>query len=227
MRKNIKISIPLPCNENWDSMGNTEKGKFCKSCQKEVIDFTTMSDVEICNYIRFHKKPFCGSFDRSQLNRPIVTSSKSRNFNFKKIAASIIAILSFKLSSSQSTNYTKPYQFASPPKKVSDAKMEINSPQEYIITGTVSAMLIDSMELSRVVITIGNEKQQYYPDNTGRYKIILNESDIKEYTVISFFHPGLLKQVRTIHRTNFPAQVSVRLEYPTRFRLTGLPALEN
>lgn len=72
MRKHIQLNIPQPCHENWDSMEPAEKGKFCGSCQKEVIDFATMSDVQL---VSFFKKPsngsVCGRFMENQLDRSI------------------------------------------------------------------------------------------------------------------------------------------------------------
>ena len=48
-----------------------DKGRFCGSCQKTVIDFTSMSDRQIAE---FFKKPVgstCGRFHNDQLNRTI------------------------------------------------------------------------------------------------------------------------------------------------------------
>lgn len=70
MENQLKISIPTPCHENLSLMDKTEKGKFCLSCQKEVIDFTKMSDAEIVLY--FDKKKsgaakVCGTFRADQV----------------------------------------------------------------------------------------------------------------------------------------------------------------
>lgn len=77
MKKAIQISIASPCHENWDQMDKAEKGKFCGSCQKQVIDFTNMSDHEIA---QFFKKPstgsVCGRFLNDQLDREIVVPRK-------------------------------------------------------------------------------------------------------------------------------------------------------
>jgi len=54
MKKQIQLSIPTPCHEDWDKMNPVEKGRFCDSCQKKVIDFSNMSDREIAT---FFKKP--------------------------------------------------------------------------------------------------------------------------------------------------------------------------
>jgi hypothetical protein len=74
--KKINLSIPQPCHEDWDGMTQMEKGKFCASCQKTVIDFTSMSDREL---VAFFKKPVgsvCGRFHQVQLDRDIVVPRK-------------------------------------------------------------------------------------------------------------------------------------------------------
>ena len=58
MAQKIQLSIDEPCHENWDVMTEAEKGRFCNSCQKQVIDFSMMSDREIA---QFFKKPSTGS----------------------------------------------------------------------------------------------------------------------------------------------------------------------
>jgi hypothetical protein len=70
METQLKISIPTPCHENLSVMDKTENGKFCLSCQKEVIDFTKMSDEDIILY--FEKKKsgeakVCGTFRVDQV----------------------------------------------------------------------------------------------------------------------------------------------------------------
>src|SRR6185436_7754678 len=72
MSKKLQLQVPIPCHENWDNMTQTAKGRFCASCQKQVIDFSNKSDREIA---MFFKKPstgsVCGRFMDDQLNRDI------------------------------------------------------------------------------------------------------------------------------------------------------------
>jgi CarboxypepD_reg-like domain len=78
MGKSIQLSITDPCHENWDSMTVAEQGRFCASCQKQVVDFTTMSDAQLA---AFFKKPstssVCGRFYDDQLNRDMQTTKMS------------------------------------------------------------------------------------------------------------------------------------------------------
>lgn len=77
MRKNIQLNIPDPCHESWDKMLPAEKGKFCNACQKDVIDFTAMSDAQL---VAFFRRPatdsICGRFMQDQLNREIAIPKK-------------------------------------------------------------------------------------------------------------------------------------------------------
>ncbi|MEN9549273.1 MAG: hypothetical protein RIR12_1864 [Bacteroidota bacterium] len=77
MLKNIQLAIPKPCHENWEAMSTVEKGKYCGSCQKQVIDFTNMSDRQLAE---FFKKPstgsLCGRFMTDQLERKLTIPKK-------------------------------------------------------------------------------------------------------------------------------------------------------
>ncbi len=82
MPKHLQISIAEPCHENWDKMTPVNRGRFCDSCQKQVVDFSNMSDREIA---AFFKKPtqsltkggsICGRFMSDQLERSIEIPKK-------------------------------------------------------------------------------------------------------------------------------------------------------
>jgi len=70
MTNKFTISIPKPCNENWNTMSSFEKGKFCEVCSKSVIDFTNLNDDEIQDYILKNKeKKICGRFKNKQISK--------------------------------------------------------------------------------------------------------------------------------------------------------------
>jgi hypothetical protein len=77
MSKKLQLSIPKPCHENWDNMTPVQQGKFCGSCQKQVVDFSNMSDRQVAE---FFKKPstgsVCGRFMTEQLDRNIEIPKK-------------------------------------------------------------------------------------------------------------------------------------------------------
>lgn len=85
MNTEMQIQVPSPCNENWNQMTPSEKGRFCSLCAKTVVDFTLMSDAEIKSYLSVRKKDtVCGRFANSQLNRPL-TYSKELSYSQKMV----------------------------------------------------------------------------------------------------------------------------------------------
>lgn len=79
--KNYKLRIPKPCHKDWEEMTANEKGKFCASCSKTVIDFTKNSTYEIKKYlIENINQRVCGHFHRKQLDS-IVIQLPENTFN--------------------------------------------------------------------------------------------------------------------------------------------------
>lgn len=70
MSSKLQLNVAEPCHENWNQMSPADQGRFCGSCQKEVVDFSTMSDAQL---VQFFKKPstgsVCGRFMAEQLDR--------------------------------------------------------------------------------------------------------------------------------------------------------------
>ncbi len=68
MERNYKITIPEPCHENWDKMSPKDNGRFCMSCSKTVVDFTSMMPEEVQHFfIQNQNKTICGRFKNEQL----------------------------------------------------------------------------------------------------------------------------------------------------------------
>ena len=69
MKKQFQITIPKPCHENWNTMTPKEKGRFCDSCAKVVVDFTKKSTKEIQDYlVDNYQQKTCGHFYKKQLD---------------------------------------------------------------------------------------------------------------------------------------------------------------
>lgn len=94
MKTQLQISIPAPCHESWANMDATDKGAFCHSCRKEVIDFSTMTDREVIDYLQKHATG-CGRFRTDQLNANLSTPKISNGlFKWKAMFVGLLPILS-------------------------------------------------------------------------------------------------------------------------------------
>jgi hypothetical protein len=71
MSGKIQLQIPKPCHEKWSEMTPAEKGRFCSSCQKVVVDFSRMGDRELAQFFKKASGPVCGRFTGDQLHRDI------------------------------------------------------------------------------------------------------------------------------------------------------------
>jgi hypothetical protein len=87
MKTQFKISIPEPCHEDWDKMTPDQTGRYCSSCAKGVVDFTSKSKEEIqAFFIQNQGKKVCGRLSKEQLNRfdiriPAAVLRQKRSFH--------------------------------------------------------------------------------------------------------------------------------------------------
>ena len=72
MKPQLQLHIPKPCHEDWNQMTPVDKGKFCASCNKQVVDFSLMSDRQVLNYFSTATGKTCGRFAEDQLQRDLV-----------------------------------------------------------------------------------------------------------------------------------------------------------
>lgn len=79
MKKPLQISIPTPCPEDWRDMKPVEVGRFCDSCQKNVVDFTRASDREIASVLRSQQN-VCGRFRDDQLQRDLFLLKEKKSW---------------------------------------------------------------------------------------------------------------------------------------------------
>lgn len=95
-KQQLHISIPKPCHEKRENMDATDKGAFCHSCRKEVIDFSTMTDRAVIEYLS-SAKGVCGIFRRDQIDRTLTLYRPYNGFlNWKVGLIGLLPLLSFK-----------------------------------------------------------------------------------------------------------------------------------
>lgn len=78
MSKHMQVQIHDPCHENWNQMSMTDKGRFCISSSKELIDFSMMTNHQILNQISKSSGGICSHFNKEQLNPGMIVKRKKR-----------------------------------------------------------------------------------------------------------------------------------------------------
>lgn len=65
----VKLTIPTPCHQPWHEMQPNQQGRHCNACQKTVVDFTAMNDVQLGDFFTANTgENICGRFNSAQLH---------------------------------------------------------------------------------------------------------------------------------------------------------------
>jgi hypothetical protein len=96
MKKSIQLSISKPCDQNFKEFKATKSGGFCASCQKEVIDFSKMSEKEISTFFNAQNENTCGRFRPDQLKSyaiPTIPELKSNAWLRTAFGISLVGLM--------------------------------------------------------------------------------------------------------------------------------------
>ncbi|MFK8057612.1 MAG: T9SS type A sorting domain-containing protein [Saprospiraceae bacterium] len=77
MQLSTTVNLSTPCTAAGDQLVPLSKGSYCHTCEKQVVDYTSMSDRELVRALR-QNPTGCGTFRRDQLNRPLIENELVR-----------------------------------------------------------------------------------------------------------------------------------------------------
>jgi hypothetical protein len=176
MRHKIQISIPEPCHEGWQNMTPVEKGRFCASCQKKVLDFTYLSDNEIIKVVTKNDN-LCARIDVSNLNRNLIkTKTKSNYFGY--FATTVLAF--FGLGTENVVAQEKPVVEQTDFKYLNKAS---DSVKKIIVSGLVKNVY--GQPLPGAIIKIKGTKNSTNTDQNGKYTIEVNQGEILIFSFLA------------------------------------------
>lgn len=176
MPRKLQIAIPKPCHENWQDMMPTEKGRFCASCQKEVQDFTRLTDREVSAIIKRDSNS-CGRFLTSQVNRDIIVH-KEKSSLWVAASAAVISFIGL-------GNYEAAAQESHPTEQHESEKSENAATNKSYresteITGIVTDA--DGLPIPYAKVRNLNESTIVQTDFEGVFTIAAKKGDILEFT---------------------------------------------
>lgn len=107
--KTPPIRLSFQCDQNWDEMPPTAKGKFCQQCSREVIDFTSKSRSEIRHHLRNSEGRVCGQVLQSHVDPNIIAELRMPTWLRRTIAVASMGLLASATPAlAQNTHYVKP-----------------------------------------------------------------------------------------------------------------------
>lgn len=84
---NIRL---LACHENWQQMTHTEQGRHCRSCNREVIDFTNATPADVARArAASADERVCGRFHPAQVTTSVTLRWGQRLF----LTAAVLILL--------------------------------------------------------------------------------------------------------------------------------------
>jgi hypothetical protein len=198
MQKFFKLNIQNPCHEDWEGFKPTPEGGFCASCQKNVIDFSTMTESQLVAYFRdlpTENQHLCGRFRNDQLQKDYRIEEWFPTFSISdKIVHYEIPISQFRESKTKISlplirrmkivrNMTVAI--------LTFAMIEQGCGQQKQLSGQV-VDASDGSPLPGVSIVIKGTKKGVASDANGRYQLSVNEQDTLVFSSVGFERKTLI-----------------------------------
>jgi hypothetical protein len=210
-------------------MTATEQGAYCKSCQKNVIDFTTKTENEIYEILTQTRASLCGRFTNFQLAQPIRKTEIQRSFfNWKALAASLIAFIATGRISANGNNDTKP-KTVQEQKNIPDTTA-VNKQPEACFT-VRKKMVIRSRVLDKetyepvalATVRLKNAPINDVTDIDGTFVLGFDKSDLEKYgDSIEVVAAGYLVETVPIDELLSGRQQSISLSPSRLVKVTSL-----
>jgi hypothetical protein len=143
MIKHFKLEITNPCQEDFSQMQTNEKGFFCNSCAKNVIDLSNKSNYEIGKIIsESQNNNLCARLTTNQLEQNYSYTIPNTKPNRKYAAAVAATVLLTSGIAAQETPVTEIIK--TKPEVTSMQTGKIIVAQDQLQTITIIGQLIDA-----------------------------------------------------------------------------------
>ncbi|OHX66461.1 carboxypeptidase-like regulatory domain-containing protein [Flammeovirga pacifica] len=190
MKTGIKLTINTPCHEDPTNFKPTKKGGFCSHCQKEVVNFTSMTDKQVVQYLEQSEGNVCGRFKEDQLKSySLIDPLSPKKKWFPGVA--VISLLSLL------PMYDAKAQTDVPIEKTEHKDIETsqNNKNDILVNGIVKDE--SGAPIPWVTIVKEGSKMGAVTNLDGKFKIDF----LKEGDVISFLYIGYETKTEKITRT--------------------------
>lgn len=168
----MKLSIEKPCQENFEEFTPTQAGGFCQSCQKEVVDFTCMTDAQVLHYFSKNQHKSCGRFSQSQLKTYPEIPIPKRKWNAKWMGASLLSLSLFTiLPYSKSQAQLEKVQtrfYLSQGESQQDEGKDIDKKEGIVVEGIVKSE--ENFPVEGVAVLVKNTERGVFTNEEGKFR---------------------------------------------------------
>ena len=187
-----RVTIPQPCNADWDQMIGNDQVRFCEHCSLHVTNLSSMTRPEAMRFVAKSRGRLCVRFIARPLGDVLAAGTEKLHRISKRVSrvatGAFSATLSIASAVAQTTTPTQPS-----PQRLSIAGV-ITPAREVgaVITGTVTDPV--GALVNGAVVTLTNAKAQqafiYSTTDDGTYQVSLLEPGRYTLTIES---PGFAK----------------------------------
>jgi CarboxypepD_reg-like domain len=196
MQTNFQLNIQTPCHEAWEDFKPTPEGGFCASCQKNVIDFSKMTESQLVAYFRdlpTENQDLCGRFRDDQLKKDYDINSWFPDWNISdKMLNYEVPITQFR--TSQNTISLPLIRKMKMVRNMTMVVLTFAFAESYGQQKQISGQVVDNegQPLPGVSISIKNTTKGMSTDVNGKYNLAVDEKDILIFSFVGF-EPNELK----------------------------------
>lgn len=199
--KGVKITIEKPCNEDWSQMKPTQRGKFCGTCERDLVDFSILRDAEVFKVIQANEGKVCGRFHKTQMNRNFIQVEERESSKYLKFAASLLLTLAVGNTSGQNAP-DQPMQI-----QVPDSSQKLVEPlQKTIHPYTILGKVYDAINHDPIpfsTVRIKGSSIATMTDLDGNYTIVVPQSMRHEQIIIEVTNVSFNTHERALEVVQF------------------------
>jgi hypothetical protein len=177
----LHLTIPEPCHQDWNEMTPNEKGRFCNSCAKTVVDFSSMTDAQLIEYfMQLKGQDVCGNIHQEQLQRTMssLPAPRKKLFRYWQYAAASL-IMFFKAPQAKAQGAISSRITQADSSRGSSSKKTVTAP----LLKCIAITDLDGHPIAGASVRFLSDENLLITDSAGR--IYINKTNENEKLTIS------------------------------------------
>lgn len=205
------LQIRKPCQQDWFSMKEYERGRFCSQCLKNVEDFTKLTDKEIISKVERASGEICGRLTKNQINRKLIIRQQQTNTSsFSKLLTGLFLLSAYNYSyASNKPHDIKIFETKGSSEREqnhNELELKVNTEKDSLLN-IIEGRLIDAETkepLGFASIIFKNTKVGVAADVDGNFKLTVPDSLMAENIYLEVLYVGYERKEIVIKQTDLP-----------------------